>query len=471
MSDSEVLILGGGLAGISAALALAESGWKTALVERRRFLGGRAAAFPYEGGWLDNCQHVVLGCCINLLDLLEKLKTRALISFHESIPFFSQGKNAVIKPRKLPEPLHFIPDFLKAPLFSAKEKFDVVKLFSKLLFFPEKDEDLEKITMTNWLKSQKQSSLLIQNFWQIVLVSSVNENLERMSAKYGVMVLRKAFLPHRHSALMGTPTVPLSKLYHEPAVALFQKMGVKLLHANVKGIEKDGENWNVFLEDGKTLKAKSVISALPFYNLLPILPTKIARENFFARFSNLETSPILGIHLWFDRPISEKPFGALAGSPIHWFFVKPEDEGKHYVQLVVSASRDFMKSPSIELVKLGVSELKKYLPDAKHASLLKWHVVREARATFSAVPGSDAWRPTCETPLPNFFLAGDWTATEWPATMEGAVRSGYRAAERVLLHHGRTVSFLKEDLPPSGFTPFLPGLKQERKRNRKRLLE
>lgn len=432
MNRKSVLVLGGGLAGIAAAVALAESNMEVSLVERHRFLGGRAAAFPVDEGWLDNCQHVILGCCTNLLHLLEKLGTRNKITFHREIPFLANGKTSSLIPTKWPVPFHFLPSFLNARLFSPREKVAVIRLFARLLTSAKHQESLNQITMLHWLKTQKQSDYLIENFWSLILISSVNETLERMSAKVGVMVLQKAFLGNREAALIGTPDVSLAELYHEPAQIFFRKNGIRFIQGKIQNISFENEKPEIFLEDGISLQANEIISTLPFYNLLPILPKNAQQMPFFNRFNNFETSPIIGIHLWFDRTVSDYPFGAFVGSPIHWFFVKPSEKNGAYLQLVISASYSLMTTSNDAILALALKELNRFLPGSRNAALTKARVVREARATFSATPGSDALRPPAQTPIPHFYLAGDWTDTGWPATMEGAVQSGYRAAELLL---------------------------------------
>jgi len=430
---SHTVVVGGGLAGIAAAVALSLASERVTLFERRRVLGGRASAFPVETGWLDNCQHVILGSCVNLMDLLKKLGTDQRVSFHSEIPFFELGKTTVIHPSRLPVPLHFLPSFLKAPLFNLKEKWEIVKLFSKLRTLSMEDPSLDQMTLETWLIRNNQSPESIANFWNIVFVSSLNETLNRISAKYGVMVLKETFFRKREFAEMGTPNVSLSELYHEAAESLFQKGKVKVVYSNVKAYDFTDSKPKVILDDGTMHEGDTLISAVPFYNLLPLLPEPMREDPFFSQTKNLETSPILGIHLWFDRHVTKAPFGAFPVSPIHWFFSKPPQDEGQYIQLVVSACRDFMNESTESLVDLGLQELRKIFPGKMQAArLVQSRVVRESRATFSPLPGVDRFRPTQVTPVPRFFLAGDWTQTGWPATMEGAVRSGYQAAAALL---------------------------------------
>ncbi|MCL5054475.1 MAG: hydroxysqualene dehydroxylase HpnE [Firmicutes bacterium] len=438
-----VLILGGGLSGIAAATILAREGYSVQLVERHRYLGGRASGFRDGENWIDNCQHVVLGCCSAFLDLFEKLKIKRLIAFHSSIPFLANGKTTVLAPSKLPSPFHFLPRFLTAPLFSPQEKWSILSLFARLSFARNNPEVLDKINMMDWLKKMKQPFSVIERFWKIILISSLNETLENMSAKYGVMVLEKAFLQSPDSAAVGLPSVPLISLYEEAEKTLLGDLGVKKIKGTVKQIVLSEDKPAVILDDETKLTADDLISALPFYNLFPVLPLNLQEDRLFSNFKKLETTPILGIHFWFDQKITEERFGAFPGSPVHWFFANSFDQRFYYVQLVISAAYEFLKANNSDIIEMGIQELHKYLPDSKKAKLVKSVLVRETRATFSIKPDTDPLRPSQKTKIPHFFLAGDWTDTGWPATMEGAVQSGYRCAEFILEQKGFQKKILK----------------------------
>lgn len=425
----QVGILGGGLAGIAAASALSQTGYRVTLIERRSILGGRASAFLSDGTWVDNCQHVLLGCCTELLRLLKELKTDHLIEFHSDIPFYSNSNLTIIRPSPLPAPFHFLPSFLGASLFSLKEKWSILNFFRRLLKNPPDPALLDKLTILEWLKTEKQTEAVIRKFWELILVSTLNETLDRASAKYGWMIIREAFLSDRNAAAFGVPNVALSELYHSGAETLFSDFKVERIQATVNAVSFENGKSQVYLDQGEKLEFDGLISALPFYNLLPILPPEIRESPFFSKIKSLETSPIIGIHYWFKSRFTENPFGAFALSPIHWFFAHPSRSDLFYVELVISACRSLLDSSNDALIDLGLKELERFFPNLP--SLSKAIVVREMRATFSIVPGSDRYRPSEKTPIPGFFLAGDWTDTGWPATMEGAVRSGTRAAEGI----------------------------------------
>jgi zeta-carotene desaturase len=258
-------------------------------------------------------------------------------------------------------------------------------------------------------------------------VSAVNEDLERMAAVHGFRVFWLGFLARADASEMGVPSVPLGELYS--AVAWRAMSRVRLhLRSTVEGIEEGG-----MVVGGERVRGDYSICALPFERLEAV---GLAAPPF-------EHSPITGVHLWFDREITTLPYAALLEGTMQWMFNKG---GGKYLQLVVSASRDLTRLSRGEIVEMAMGDLRKYFPRVGEARLVKAHVVKEQRATFSAAPDTEALRPGAETGIPNLFLAGDWTRTGWPATMEGAVRSGYTAAERVARAAGEPARFLLPDV-------------------------
>jgi uncharacterized protein with NAD-binding domain and iron-sulfur cluster len=210
----------------------------------------------------------------------------------------------------------------------------------------------------------------------------------------------------------------------------------------------EGRIAGIQLREGKTVEADWYIAAVPFDRLLDLLPANlIERESYFGNLRRLETSPITSVHVWYDRPIVNRPHLVLVDCVGQWLFNRGEvAPGEHYVQVVVSAARQFQQLRHEEVQQRILTELLSLFPVAAAASVRRARVVTERAATFSAVPGVDQWRPRQESPLPNFFVAGDWTATGWPATMEGAVRSGYLAAQALLARSGRHERILQPDL-------------------------
>ncbi len=427
------IVIGGGLAGLSAAAALGGAGFRVQVFEARPFLGGRATSFPLAQSGdasvlIDNCQHVLLRCCVNLLDFYARLGVRDCIRFYREFYFIEPGgRISTLRRGALPAPLHFTGSFLRLHFLEPRDKIAVARGLLALRRERTRRDDLDRITMLDWLREKRQTPRAIERFWRQVLVSAINEDVDRMAARHGFQVFWLGFLARAEGYEMGVPAIPLGELYR---TELWQAAGdVSLrLRAPVERIDRDG-----ITAGGERHAADYYICALPFERLPALgLPAPA-----------FEHSPITGIHLWFDRPVTDLPHATLLDRTVQWMFNKSEGR---YLQLVVSASRELAATSRAEIVALAVGELGEFFPRAREARLEKAHVIKELRATFSAAPGTEALRPPPETSRPDLFLAGDWTRSGWPATMEGAVRSGYLAAERVARASGRPARFLLPDI-------------------------
>lgn len=416
---AKVLIAGGGLAGLAAAAALGRDGWDVDLYEARPFLGGRATSYAVPSGGeevpetIDNCQHVLLRCCFNLLDFYQRLGVRDRIRFYREFYFIEPGGQiSVMKRGRLPAPFHFTESFLGMKCFSTADKIAIARALLALRRERTRRKDLDRISMLDWLLQKRQTPHAIDRFWRQVLVSAINEDLDRMAAVHGFQVFWLGFLKTADGYEMGIPSVPLGQLYTADA---WRKMPNVRMHSRtpVERIDASG-----FVVDGQLLTADHYICALPFEKLAAVgLPAP-----------DLQHSPITGVHLWFDREVTTLPHATLLDRTMQWMFNK---DGGRYLQLVVSASRDLTALSRQEIIDLAIGDLRLYFPRVREASLLKAHVVKEQRATFSAAPETESLRPGTACGIPKLHMAGDWTRSGWPATMEGAVRSGYLAAESV----------------------------------------
>jgi zeta-carotene desaturase len=442
----DVLILGGGVAGLSAAAALGEAGFDVEVVEMKPFAGGRATSYPAPGAdggqaeIIDNCQHILLRCCVNLLDFYRRLGVRDRITFHREFFFIEPGGwISVMKEGLFPAPLHFTESFAALHFLGLRDKVGIGRALLALRSERKTRNDLDAITMLDWLREKRQTPRAIQRFWRQILVSAINEELDRMSALHGFQVMWLGFLAAPDSYQMGVPDIPLGELYSPevwrtlPRVHFRFKTSATNVHIDngaVEGVEAGGE----------FLSAKQYISALPYERLarLPGIAPLLGID--FAQFVPV---PITGIHLWFDRPVTKLPHGTLLDRTIHWFYSK---DGGRRLELVVSASRSLTPMSRGEIIDLAMKELAEFLPGVREAKLVKTHVVKEVRATFSAHPFLELLRPEAATPIPNFTLAGDWTRSGWPSTMEGAARSGHKAAERVAAALGKPARFLLPDI-------------------------
>src|ERR1700756_4841749 len=323
------------------------------------------------------------------------------------------------------------------------------------------------ISMLDWLRRRHQTKGAIERFWRVVLVSALDEELEKTDARYGIDVFWKAFLSNRTGYRMGVPMVPLAELYDGCKSAIEQKGGDVNLRATARQLRiENGAVTAVQFDAGREERADAFILAVPHTAVADLLPDEaIRKDSAFRSIAMLNAAPITGVHLWFDREVMSEPFVTLLDTTTQWIFNKTalytplngpasgqdkKSEKGQYLQLVVSASYSLLSKPRQEIMDLCLKEVRQALPAARDANLIKATVIKEAAATFSPEPGVDRWRPKQETSLRNLFLAGDWTDTGWPATMEGAVRSGYLAAEAVSRREGQPHQFLRPDLGADG---------------------
>lgn len=423
---ADVLVIGGGLAGLSAAAALGSEGYRVRVLEARPFLGGRATSYEAGGETIDNCQHVLLRCCVNLLDFYKRLGVSEHIVFYREFYFLEPGGRKSVMRRSAPS-------FLRLRFLNLSEKIAIGRALLAMRKEHSVRKDLDDITMRQWLEEKRQPPRAIERFWRQVLVSAVNEDLDRMAASHGFQVFVLGFLSNPEFYQMGVPAIPLARLYSTDAWRTLGNVEILQRSPVQKVTVEDGAVRSVATAAGD-LRADFYVSAVPFERmaqLVPELPLDL---------SEFEHSPITGIHLWFDRPITDLPHATLLDRTVQWMFNKSQGR---YVELVVSASRSLVESKREDVIALALRELAEFFPAVKEASLEKSHVVKEIRATFSAKPGLGQLRPESPTAIRNLFLAGDWTRSGWPATMEGAVRSGYLAAEAVTEASGARKAFLR----------------------------
>jgi squalene-associated FAD-dependent desaturase len=455
-----VAVAGGGLAGLAAACALSSAGFRVTLFERRPYLGGRASSYqhPATGEIVDNCQHVLLGCCTNLIDFYRRTGVEGKIRWYDSLTFVEPGGHASnIGPSPLPAPLHTAPAFLAAHCLCFRDKL-VISRAMLALARPVTADSGE--TFLAWLQRHGQTDQAIERFWKPILVSALNEDVDQVSVLYAAQVIRESFLKSAPAGRMGVPSVPLSELYGAAGDCIRARGGTVEYRAAIESFRNDEGGVRV-TANGEERGFDYLVMAVPFDALARMLPAS-ADAALLARFlGHFRTSPITGIHLWFDRSISDLDHAVLLDRTIQWMFHKSrliqareknfENGSSSYIELVVSSSKALVEKSRNEIVDLAVRELGEFFPATRDAKLVKSTVIKEVNATFSPVPGIDQYRPRAETSWPRIFLAGDWTATGWPATMEGAVRSGYLAAEALARASGRGQKFLVPDLPAEGF--------------------
>ncbi len=461
------IVVGGGVAGMSAACSLAEAGLRVQLVERRGYLGGRASSYRHPGvdEVIDNCQHVLFGCCTNLMGFYTRIGVEKKIHWTRTMTMIEPGgQRSVLGPSWLPAPLHGLPSLLMAKALAREDKMALMRAFSAVLKINPNDGSTQS-SLGAWLRQNGQTQGAIDRFWRLVIASALNADVDEIALPYAAKVIRELFLNSAEAGAMGMSSVPLRELYGGAEQFLRQRGGEVVYNAGVERAEWDEETslWTLPARAG-VLIADFLVLALPFEataKLLPHMPPAEGAETLAKQIDHQEHGPICSVHLWFDREITELEHAVLLDREIHWMYNKsrlqPGRNGKgSYLELVVSASHKFAALSREEAIELTVRELKDFFPAVAGARLEKAVLVKEVRATFGVPPGVDKFRPDAgSSPWPNCVLAGDWTATGWPSTMESAARSGHLAAEAVCAALGEQRKILNPDLKPQGLMRFL----------------
>lgn len=461
----EVAIVGGGLAGLAAAVTLADRGFKIDLLEARRQLGGRATSFrdAASGQLIDHCQHVSLGCCTNLTDFCRRTGLADLLSRHHMLHFFGpDGRRCdVAASRWLPAPLHLLPSLLRLKYLTLKERLQIIWAMRKLARTSSND-DPQGPTIGQWLHAHRQTARAIELFWEPVIVSALSESVDRAAIPPVRKVFVDAFLSNRNGYELQIPQVPLGEFYGQRLERWISEHGINLrLECSVKQLIGDAAGIHeVELADGKRLQFDAVVLAVPWRRVSELLSEPVrASLPELQKIEQIESAPISAVHLWFDRPITELSHAVLPGRTSQWLFNRGEQPlannpttpaaRAHYYQIVISASRNLASQPREQVVEQVLQELAAVWSAVSDAQLLQSRFLTEQHAVFSVRPGVDSLRPLQTTKIPNLFLAGDWTATGWPSTMEGAVRSGYLAAEGIWAFLKQPTKLLTPDLAPS----------------------
>jgi len=456
-----VAIAGGGLAGLAAACALAESGFRITLFERRPYLGGRASSYehPGTGEVVDNCQHVLFRVCTNLVEFYRRIGVEDKIRWYDEMTFIEPGgRTSVMRASPLPAPLHTAPSFLRFPFLSAKDKVVIARGIAALTLTSQPDTGR---SFQDWCLQHGQTTNAIERFWKPILISALSEDLDLISISYAAQVVRESMKAPaaRH---MGVPMIPLTELYNRAGEYIRSRGGEIRFRNSLEAFTPEASQVRIRVSE-KESSFDYLVLALPFDTLARVLPQTPEAAPLREQLTHFESAPITGIHLWFDRQITDLDHAVLLDRTIQWMFHKsrllqrpspsatnPESAGS-YIELVVSASKNLIDKSRAEIVDLALKEVREFFPGARSANLVKSTVIKEVHATYSPRPGIDAYRPQQTTIWPRVFLAGDWTATGWPATMEGAVRSGYLAAETLSRAAGlKSPHFLSPDMPASG---------------------
>jgi len=441
MSD-EIVIVGGGFAGLAAGVALAEAGRRVRLLEQNPYLGGRARSFcdPKTGSVVDNGQHLVMGCYRAMIRFLSTIGTLDKIKFQPRlrVPFLERGGRLTwLDCPRLPSPWHLLVGVLRSRSFSAGQKLEIARFGNALLNGNKNGASPALESVTAWLTRSGQSDRLQKNFWDLLCIAAMNEDPDVASARLFERVLKLALFTSPEDSRLGIPSAGLSDCYTNAAATYIQTRGgrVETGRGAKNVLISQGTCHGVELGDGTQMDAEQVILAVPWHRLAAVLPSELIRsEPGFAKALELRPAPIISITLWFDRPITDLEFVGLRGTTIQWLFNKRRITGSNdnLVSLVLSGAHQHVDRSKEELVDVALRDLGELLPMAREAKLTHRLVIKERFATFSPSPDAEALRPPARTSVRGLFLAGDWTATSLPATIEGAVQSGYSAAAGVI---------------------------------------
>ncbi len=439
------MIVGGGLAGMAAADALVETHsarFRVTLLEAKRTMGGRAGSFtdPESGGPVDYCQHVAMGCCTNFLSLLDRHGLSDRITRYRELQFLhpDHPPSRFAPSRWLPAPLHLASTIGGLRYLTPRQKWQVRRGLWRLMRTP---PDLPtNLTARQWLANVGQDAKTIELFWDIVLVSALGEQSDRVAMSAARKVFIDGFAASRGSSDVCVPTRPLSQLIGCDLARSIAALGVEVVEGcTVSKIDVGTDSTlRVFTAENFNFDASHVIVAVPWYRIESLFNDSTVASALpdLASWTRLPTSPITGIHLWFDRPIMTSPHAVMVGTTAQWIFRDPlvpsVESDRFYYQVVVSASQSDRPRSRDQLVETVLTEIADAFPQARSAKLLFSRVVRDPRSVFSVSPEVERIRPSARTALPCLHLAGDWINTGWPATMEGAVIGGRMAAASVM---------------------------------------
>ncbi|HEY5834739.1 hydroxysqualene dehydroxylase HpnE [Streptomyces sp.] len=438
------VVIGGGLAGTTAALALADAGLKVTLTEARPRLGGLAFSFKRGELSVDNGQHVFLRCCTAYQWFLDRIAARDLVTLQDrlEVPVLDAGTGRLgrLNRTALPVPLHLAAGLARYPHLSLRERASVGRAALALRGLDLDDPALDRTDFASWLAGRGQSPRTIEALWDLVGVATLNATADHSSLGLAAKVFKTGLLSDPGAADIGWASAPLGDLHDGRARKALDAAGVRtLLRGRVAAIKAAADGgWQVSVETGpgrgEQLDAATVVLAVPQREAHDLLPDGAVQDP--EKLLRIGTAPILNVHVIYDRQVLAQPFLAALGTPVQWVFDRTRSSGLtgggQYLAVSQSAVADEIDLPVAELRDRYLPELARLLPAARGAEVRDFFVTRERTATFAPTPGVAALRPGPVTRASGVFLAGAWTATGWPATMESAVRSGLRASKEAL---------------------------------------
>ncbi|MFA1539953.1 hydroxysqualene dehydroxylase HpnE [Actinomadura monticuli] len=441
MSGPDVAVVGGGLAGVTTALALQETGIRATVYEARPRLGGATHSFTRDGLTVDNGQHIFLKCCSAYQGLLGRLGATDRVRVQDRFDvrvLTPDGPGGRLRRAKAPGPLHLLPALAGYRLLPPADRLRAVRASLALDRLDPDDPALDRLSMGGWLTGHGQRPRARDALWDLFVTASLNIRVDDAALGPAAMVCQTALLGRSDAADIGVPTIPLGDLHGTIAAAKIRHGGGRVeLGAKVTAVDAGPK----LVVNGAPVSADAVVIAVPHRAASSLVPEEASPDR--ARWDGLGSSPIVNVHVVYDRPVlrvdgRDEPFVAAVGSPVQWVFdrtaVSGLTGGGQYLAVSVSAADRWIDTPTAELRDVYLAALERLLPAARRARVTDFFVTRERHATFRQSPGSGALRPASATRLPGLFLAGAWTDTGWPDTMEGAVRSGLTAARLVRRH-------------------------------------
>lgn len=442
---ADVIVIGGGVAGFSAATALAEAGARVLVLEARPGLGGRATAFrdPETGERVDNGQHILMGCYVDTLALLARIGASDRVRWQAGLSLSmidQRGHESVLKLPSVPSPLHLLGGVLAWDALNWRERMSILRVGASLApggrNFGSAVGRVSRETVRDWLTRHDQAPRLCELFWEPLALAALNQSIDQAAASYFVRVLEQMFGPDPASAALVMPAVPLDELYAEPARMWLEDRGHAVRVNAPAKVEVAGDRVTGVRVRGEHIPAAVVISTVPWHGLgglFDLPPAALAAT--ITDATALASLPIVTVNLWFDRPVMHEPLLGLPGRAFQWVFDRRAIVGGpgSHLSMISSGAEAIVSMPNDALIATALADVLAALPAARSAAFRKGLAVREKRSTFSLAPAAPP-RPQTETAIRGFLLAGDWIDTGLPATIESAAVSGHRAASFVVAH-------------------------------------
>jgi len=443
MQGKTVAVIGGGIAGLAAAVRLTQLGYQVSVIEKRPFLGGRAYSFSDRetGLEIDNGQHVIVGACTEFVEYMESIGASDSIQFERNLkfPVILDGRTSWLQSRWLPGVIGNVAGLLTYKHLDFSDRLRVLRgLFRIRRTNTQRSDEFDQITFNDWLRNHGQNDRTIENFWNLIVLPALNDDIGAVSAEIGIELFKVALLGSTENPALGLPLEPLSELVGNKARAFLEnKKNQFLLDSDVSDLLiENGIISGAVLANGNVVRADAIVAAIPPDALADLLPmSDSGEEDFFTPATRIDTAPIVAVHIWYDRPVMDEKLVAVLNSPLQWVFddsaIKNSTDSSRHVVISLSGAWEWRHRSKSEIREIFEQEMRNVFPKAGTATIENFAVVKMAAATFRVTPGITANRLSQRTPLPGLYLAGDWTDTGWPSTMESAVRSGNLVAKYI----------------------------------------